>query len=63
MAAMKVKAKAKCCKDKPRCKRCPVVLARMEKAGIAERTKKGAYRLPDDLTKRDLKPLRVRRVA
>jgi hypothetical protein len=60
MAAMKVKAKAKCCKDRPRCKRCPVVLERMEKAGLAERTKKGAYRLPDDLTKRDLKPFRAR---
>jgi hypothetical protein len=60
MAAMKVRPKAKCCKDKPRCARCPVVLTRLEQAGIAERTKKGAYRLPDDLTKRDLKPFRAR---
>jgi hypothetical protein len=60
MAAVKVRAKGKCCKDRPRCKRCPVVLERLEKAGIAQRTKKGAYRLPDDLTKRDLKPFRAR---
>lgn len=60
MAGMKVKPKAKCCEDKPRCTRCPVVLKRLEKAGVAQRTKKGAYRLPDDLTKRDLKPFRAR---
>jgi hypothetical protein len=60
MAAVKVRAKGKCCKDRPRCKRCPVVLERLEQAGIAQRTKKGAYRLPDDLTKRDLKPFRAR---
>ena len=60
MAAVKVRAKGKCCKDRPRCKRCPVVLERLEKAGIAQRTKKGAYRLPDDLTTRDLKPFRAR---
>ncbi len=57
---MKVKAKARCCQDRPRCKRCPVVLERMEKAGIAERTKKRTYRVSDDLTKRDLKPFRAR---
>jgi hypothetical protein len=57
---MKVKPKRKCCQDKPRCKRCPVVLDRMEKAGVAKRTKSGAYRLPGDLTKRELKPFRAR---
>ena len=31
-----VKAKKRCCKSKPRCKRCPVVLRRLEKAGLAE---------------------------
>ena len=57
---MKVKPKAKCCQETPRCKRCPVVLERLEQAGIAQRTKKGAYRLPDDLRKRDLRPFRAR---
>ena len=63
MKGKAVKPKERCCKSRPRCDRCPVVLTRLEKAGIAERTKKGAYRLPDDLTKRDLKPFRARRVA
>ena len=31
------KAKKKCCKDKPRCAECPVVLMRLEKMGYAER--------------------------
>jgi predicted transcriptional regulator of viral defense system len=57
---MKVKPKAKCCEDTPRCKRCPVVLKRLEKAGIAQRTKRGAYRVPDGLSKGDLKPYRAR---
>ena len=37
-----------------------MVLERLERAGIAERTRKGAYRLPGDLGKRDLKPFRAR---
>ena len=31
------KAKKKCCKDKPRCAQCPVVLMRLEKLGYADR--------------------------
>ena len=31
------KAKKKCCKDRPRCATCPVVLMRLEKMGYAER--------------------------
>ena len=30
------KAKKKCCRDKPRCAACPVVLMRLEKLGYAE---------------------------
>ena len=30
------KAKKKCCKDKPRCQQCPVVLMRLAKMGYAE---------------------------
>ena len=32
-----VTAKKKCCKDKPRCKKCPVTLERLRKSGYAER--------------------------
>jgi hypothetical protein len=31
-----VKAKKKCCKDKPRCAECPVVLLRLARMGYAE---------------------------
>ena len=34
------KAKKKCCKDKPRCAKCPVVLMRLERMGYAERDAK-----------------------
>jgi hypothetical protein len=38
MAAERVvKAKKRCCKSNPRCKRCPVVLKRLREAGYAER--------------------------
>jgi len=53
-----VKTKASCCKDKPRCKRCPVVLKRLERAGLAERTSKRLYVLPDELKKRQIKAFR-----
>ena len=32
-----VTAKKKCCKDRPRCKKCPLVLKRLVDAGVAER--------------------------
>lgn len=34
--AKPVKVKKKCCKDKPRCATCPVVLMRLEQLGYAE---------------------------
>jgi hypothetical protein len=54
-----VKPKRKCCTDDPRCKRCPVVLKRLEKAGLAQRKGKG-YRLSKDLKKKHLAALRSR---
>ena len=56
----KVTPKAKCCKDRPRCKRCPVVLKRLETAGLAERTPSGKFRVDPDLTKQQLKVFRAR---
>ncbi|WP_203453592.1 hypothetical protein [Jiangella aurantiaca] len=38
-----VKAKKKCCKDRPRCKECPVVLKRLADAGLLERESKRRY--------------------
>ena len=48
----KVTAKKKCCKDKPRCKKCPVVLMRLEKAGCAERCDKRDYKVAKDVPKK-----------
>ena len=67
MASTKAKAKAKtvkakrpCCKDRPRCKRCPVVLKRLEKAGLAEARGGRRYVLDPDLEKSALKLARGR---
>ncbi len=38
-------AKKKCCKDKPRCTKCPVVLKRIADAGYGERLSKREYRV------------------
>ena len=44
------KAKKKCCKDKPRCAQCPVVLMRLEKMGYAERDDEKPRRYTVDKT-------------
>ena len=58
--AKPVKPKKTCCKDDPRCKRCPVVLKRLEKAGLAERREDGRYVLDPELKKKQLKAARAR---
>jgi hypothetical protein len=40
-----IKTKKRCCKDRPRCKRCPVVCKRLEQAGYAERESKRTWTL------------------
>jgi hypothetical protein len=57
--ARRVKAKSKCCKSRPRCKRCPVVCRRLEKQGLAVRDGKRAWILVD-VTKAELKAARAR---
>jgi len=42
-AARTVKTKKRCCKSGPRCKRCPVVMKRLEKQGHAERLGRRTY--------------------
>jgi hypothetical protein len=56
-----VKAKKACCSSRPRCKRCPLVLKRLERAGLAER-KPGTrrYTLAPELSKRELRDARRR---
>lgn len=59
LAAKPIKPKKKCCKDKPRCKKCPVVLKRLEQQGLAHREGKYVV-LSLDVTKADLKAARRR---
>jgi hypothetical protein len=56
--ARTVKAKKRCCKDDPRCKRCPVVLKRLARAGLATREGKRTFRLSEDLKKRHYRAAR-----
>jgi hypothetical protein len=56
--ATKVKAKGSCCKDKPRCKRCPVVCKRLAAMGYAEREGKRRYRFDEKPPKKVLKAAR-----
>jgi hypothetical protein len=61
MAKLKlVKPKKRCCKSRPRCKRCPVVCKRLDKGGLAERRNDGRYVILDLMTKKQLKAARAR---
>jgi hypothetical protein len=53
-----LKPKQRCCKSKPRCKRCAVVLKRLERDGLAERRGDGRYVLVELLGKKQLKAAR-----
>ena len=53
-----LKPKQRCCKSKPRCKRCAVVLKRLERDGLAERREDGRYVLVELLGKKQLKAAR-----
>jgi hypothetical protein len=44
--------KKRCCRDQPRCKRCPVVCKRLMKQGYAERLDDGRYVLALSLSKK-----------
>ena len=55
-----IKAKRRCCKSAPRCKRCPVVCKRLEKAGVAVKLDGSRYELPITLRKKDLRAARAR---
>jgi hypothetical protein len=57
--AERVKTKQRCCQSGPRCKRCPVVLLRLVKAGKAQRIGKRTY-VVRPVAKRDIKAARAR---
>jgi len=53
-----IKPKKKCCKSRPRCKKCPVVLKRLSNAGLAEKLPNGNYVLHVDVSKKAIKAAR-----
>lgn len=55
-----MKTKKKCCKDSPRCKKCPVVWKRLEKAGHAVRTGKRDYEVISIVPKAAMSAARAR---
>jgi hypothetical protein len=55
-----VKTKKRCCKSKPRCKRCPVVCKRLADEGVAVRQSKRHYLVQLDIGKKALKAARAR---
>ena len=59
-SATLIKTKKRCCKDNPRCKKCPVVWKRLENQGLAEREDVRFYRPGPDLGKKQLKAARKR---
>ena len=54
-----VKTKKRCCKSRPRCKRCPVVCQRLERDGLAERIELRVYRVSAGVKKKQLKAARA----
>jgi aldehyde:ferredoxin oxidoreductase len=53
-----VKPKKRCCKSRPRCKKCPVVCKRLVNAGLAERRPNGSYMIHIKVPKKALKAAR-----
>jgi hypothetical protein len=54
-----VKPKKRCCKSRPRCKRCPVVCKRLAKQDLAVKRDDGRYVLAKELRKKQLKAARA----
>jgi hypothetical protein len=56
----KVKVKKRCCESRPRCKRCPAAMKRLQRRGLAKRVGKRSYKVSLEATKKDLKAARRR---
>ncbi len=54
-----MKPKKRCCKSRPRCKRCPVVCKRLASQGLATRRKDGRFELSVKLRKKQMKAARA----
>jgi hypothetical protein len=55
-----VTVKKTCCKDKPRCPKCPVTCLRLEREGYAERESRRKYSVATKIPKKVLKAARAR---
>ena len=55
-----VRVKKRCCKSRPRCKKCPVVCKRLAHEGHAVRQDKRHYLVELDISKKTLKTARAR---
>lgn len=55
-----VTVKKKCCKDVPRCQKCPVTCLRLEREGYAERESKRQYSVDKKIPKKVRKLARAR---
>jgi hypothetical protein len=55
-----VKTKKRCCKSRPRCKKCPVVCKRLSNDGFAVQQDKRHYLVELDIGKKTLKAARAR---
>jgi hypothetical protein len=56
---VEVRSKKRCCKERPRCKRCPVVLKRLEQAGSAERVDRRTWMVEKKPKKKLLRAARA----
>ena len=54
-----VKPKKRCCKSRPRCKRCPVVCERLARKGLAHKRPDGRFVLDVKVRKKQFKAARV----
>ncbi|WP_460459031.1 hypothetical protein [Angustibacter peucedani] len=55
-----VTAKKKCCRDKPRCKKCPVTLKRLAEMGYADREDRRVFVVVPKVPKKVMKVARQR---
>ncbi len=60
VTARQVQAKKVCCRDKPRCKKCPVTLKRLADAGHAERQSTRVFLVAPKIPKKALAKARAR---
>ena len=54
LAGKRVVTKSRCCRDRPRCKKCPVAWKRLESAGLATREDRRVFHGGPELKKKQL---------